>query len=222
MIEMNPYYAHESSVGPVFDLTQWTGRGILNAAVCGLLFGAVIIVAAVFVYEPGWFVDKKKPPQALKEMVVGIQKAHKTHAWAMRGGIVLAALFGGACVAGSVAMLSDTFRRDYYFRAGPGGLSLRMPGGVSWSHFGFVSKLVELELAWDEIASTTITQTRYVGAMSRNAGNISAEIKIVTRSGENHRLSLEGLEAAGYLVHQRLEEMRDMVPANLEPAETMA
>ncbi len=116
MVEMNPYYAHESSVGPVFDITRWTGRGVANVAVVGLLFGVTLLVAAALVYEPTWLF--KKPPEGFEDLVAGIRKGHKHYAWAMRGGIALSGLLGGVCVLGSVAMITDLFRRDYYLPHG--------------------------------------------------------------------------------------------------------
>ena len=61
--------------------------------------------------------------------------------------------------------------------------------------------------------------------MSRNAGNIGAELNIVLRSGQRHIINLDGLEAAAYLIHERLNEYQEMVPADLgsgQPQETGA
>ena len=36
------------------------------------------------------------------------------------------------------------------------------------------------------------------------------------RSGQKHDISLDGLEAAAYLIHERLNEAQQMVPADLD------
>ena len=58
MIEMNPFYAHESSVGPVFDVATEHGADPLSAAVqhrCGLKFENL---TATQVEELRYFIQK--------------------------------------------------------------------------------------------------------------------------------------------------------------------
>ncbi len=51
--------------------------------------------------------------------------------------------------------------------------------------------------------------------MSRNAGNLRAELKLVTRSGQKYVVGLDGLEAPAYLIYDRLGEFREMTAASL-------
>jgi hypothetical protein len=83
-------------------------------------------------------------------------------------------------------------------------------------HGGFVSAALELDLPWDEIDDLTVVQIKQLGSTSRNSGNIGAELKIKTRTGKKHDIRLDGLSAAAYLIHERLNEARQMEPADLD------
>ncbi|MHB8969814.1 MAG: hypothetical protein ACYC3X_08895 [Pirellulaceae bacterium] len=213
MIEMSPAYAHESKVGPVFDITSWSPSKSIWMGLVGLVFAAVLLATATFLWHPKIMAGKMPPGT---ENVIGDAiKAHRTHRWAMRGSIAvtgaLGCLFGAAAIAG----LRDGFSGGYYFRAGTDGLSLRLPRGLSWQHGGLRSAALELDLPWDEIEGLTVTQVKQLGSLSRNAGNVSADLKIVMRTGQKHTISLDGLEAAAYLIHERLNEARQMVSADV-------
>ncbi len=213
MIEMNPGYAHESRVGPVFDVTSWSASKSLWMSLMGLIFAVQALGAAVFLWNPR-IMDGKMPP-GTQHVISDVIEVHRTHAWPIRGGIALAGGLGWVFSAASIAFFRDGCCGNYYFRAGPGGLSLRMPQGLSWQHGGFVSAVLELDLPWDEIKRLTVTQTKQIGSLSRNSGNVGAEMKIVTHLGKTHQIDLGGLEAAAYLIHERLIDSQEMMPANL-------
>jgi hypothetical protein len=200
-------YAIDSPVGPVYDLTKWSGRGHLSMGFAALVFAAGSLAAAAFVYEPAWFFAA--PPAELKEAVADLNAAWKSHAIAMQAGVTVAAMFGVLCLLGASMTITDAFRTDYFFRAGPGGIWLRLPNGFSWEHLGLVSKPLELLLPWSEVSSIEVLQVKQLGSLSRNAGNVRAEMTLTARSGEKHVLPLDGLEAAAYLLHERLNEARD-------------
>lgn len=213
MIEMSPAFAHESKVGPVFDITSWSPSKSIWMGLVGLVFAAAGLATATFMWHPK-IMEGKMPPGT--EHVIGEAiTAHRTHTWKMRGGIAVAGGLGLLFGVAAIAWLRDGYSGRYYFRAGPGGLSLRLPNGLDWQYGGLVSAAQELDLPWNIIDGLTVTQTKQLGSMSRNAGNISADLKIVMRSGQKHHISLDGLEAPAYLIHERLLESQEMVPADM-------
>lgn len=199
-------YAIESAVGPVYDLTKWSGRGYLGMALAALVFAVGSLAATAFVWDSTWFF--KTPPAELKDAVAEVDAAWKSNPLAMQAGVTVGALFGLFCLMATSITLTDAFRNDYFFRAGPGGVWLRLPNGISWAHGGLMSKPLELELPWDQIRKVEVLQVKQFGALSRNAGNLRAQMTLATRSGEKHVLQLDGLEAAAYLIHERLNEAR--------------
>ncbi|MEX2188049.1 MAG: hypothetical protein WD875_14685 [Pirellulales bacterium] len=206
MFHLDSGYTIDSAVGPVYDLTKWTGRGRIGMGIAVLTFGIGFLAAAAFVWDSSLFFEK--PPAELKDAVADMNDAWRTHTVAMKSGVGVAALLGVLCLLGASTLFSDAFRDDYFFRAGPQGLWLRLPNGFSWQHLGLVSKPLELELNWSDIANIEVTQTKQFGSLSRNAGNICADMTLRTRSDQTYVLPLDGLEAAAYLIHERLTEAR--------------
>lgn len=214
MIAMSPAFAHESKVGPVFDLTGWSGSKNIWMGLVGTVFATAAFATAIFLWQPK--IMEGNMPAGSEQVISDVLWAHRAHPWEMRGGIAFAGIFGWICGVAALSGLRDGFATGYYFRAGPGGLSLRLPQGVSWRHGGLISNVLELDLPWDDIDGLTVTQVKQLGSMSRNAGNLGAELKIATRSGRHYDISLNGLEAAAYLIHERLMEAQEMVLADME------
>ena len=90
MLHPDSGYAHDSSIGPVCDVTQWTGRGRMSIGIAGLIFAALLLVSVVYVCEPSWFY--RKPPPALKELNAGIRKAWKNYPLATPIGVGIGVL----------------------------------------------------------------------------------------------------------------------------------
>jgi hypothetical protein len=223
MIEMSPAFAHESKVGPVFDITSWSPTKSICMGLMALVFASVTLATVTFLWHPQ--IMEGNLPAATEQMISDLLDAHRNHRWEMLGGIAVAGFVGSFILLAAIASLRDGFSGRYYFRAGPGGLSLRLPQGLDWQQGGLAFAALELDLPWNEIDALTVIQTKQLGSMSRNAGNIGAELKIVMHSGQKHIINLDGLEAAAYLIHERLNEYQEMVPANLgeeQPRETGA
>lgn len=214
MITMSPGYAHESPVGPVFDVTKWSPSKSIWMGLVGLVFAAIALAAATFLWNPKIMEGNMLP--GTEHVINDVVEAHTTHVWKMRGALAVAAGLGWLLGVASIAWLRDGIAGNYYFRAGPGGISLRLPHGLSWTHGGFVSAVLELDLPWEEIDGLTVVQTKELGSLSRNAGNISAELRILLHSGIKYTISLDGLEAAAYLIHERLNEAQHSAMANLD------
>jgi len=214
MMTMSSAYSHESPVGPVFDITSWSASKNIWMGLVGSVFATAALATALFLWQPK-MMDGRMPKGA-EHVISDVLWAHREHPWEMRGIIALAGGMGWLFTVAALSGLRDGFSGRYYFRAGPGGLSLRLPQGVSWRHGGFVSAVQELDIPWNEIDGLIVMQTKQLGSMSRSAGNLGAGLKIVTRSGRTHDISLNGLEAAAYLIHERLMEAQEMVPERWE------
>ena len=214
MTQMNSFYAHESAVGPVFDLARWSGIKMLWMGIVGLGFAALVFTVALFVFDPTLFMER--PPRGMEELFHGIRDGHRHHAWLMRAALAGATLIGGLCGLGSIATLSDGLRKDYFLRAGVGGLAVRVPQGVSWRHLGLVSHVLAMDLPWEEISDVRVMQAKQLGAMSRNTGNAHADLELTSKFGQVYSFSLDGFNAPAYLIHQRLEESQQMTSVDLE------
>ena len=205
MLHPESGYAHHSAVGPVFDVTKWSGRGHIPVGLTGLMFTVLVLVSTAYVWQPPRLLPK--PPPAVTELNGGIRKAWRAHPRAMQFGVAFGALIGVRCLLGVSNLLTDAFRREYFLRAGPGGLWLRMPMGAAWQYLGLISRAVELELPWDKIKNYEITQVKRLGSLSRNSGNLYAELKLET-DWQRYVFGLSGLEAPAYLICERLNEAR--------------
>ena len=75
MIEMNPYYAHESSVGPVFDVATWLPRKAITFSILSVLLGGLICVAIAYIWDPSLFLDD--PPELIASLNNEIAELHK-------------------------------------------------------------------------------------------------------------------------------------------------
>lgn len=213
MIEMNPYYFHSSSVGPVYDVAQWSRRSALGGAVMFLVAGAAIAVGVCFAWEPRWFFEEA--PAWLDELPAEILKGHDEHPWLMRGGIALFGLFAAFLFVGAIDFLRQFVANDFYLRAGPGGLSLRVSGRLAWSKCCLATHTWELDLPWEQIEGWKIVQVKRLGSLSQNAGNLSASMTIRTTAGKQYDFSLIGFREPSHVIYNRIQEATELVPAQV-------
>jgi hypothetical protein len=212
MIEMSPFYAHDSSVGPVFDVATWSrvkaGMSALMAAAFAVLVAALLILA----WKPTLLIEK--PPEIIAEFHQETLKLQKEHPWWAYGGTGFVALVGWIALAGSCAFLLDASRKSsYYFRVGPGGISACVPHGFDLSKLGLVFEALTLEMPFERIADWQIVQHKRLGSMSRNTGNISAVFKIRTVDGRREEFSLDCFREPAHVIHSKIHDALQMVPA---------
>ncbi len=217
MIEMNPFYAHESSVGPVFDVATWSHRKALMMIVFCLFLGTSFSTAAVYAWAPDVFFDE--PPEALESLNKEIADLKKEHPLGTQAGIAFVALIGFIGLTGICSSTVNAFSGDYYFRAGPGGISIRVPNGPDLTTFCLTSNILQLDLSNEEIDDWVITQHKRFGTMSRDAGNIMAFLKIKTVAGETHEFSLEHFREPARIISSKIEDARQMVPVGYSDPE---
>ncbi|NQT37426.1 MAG: hypothetical protein HQ581_08060 [Planctomycetes bacterium] len=220
MIEMNPYYAHRSSVGDVFDVASWSPRKALGGGLFCLLAGLVVATATCYMVQPKLLV--KNPPKILKELNQEMRIGWKKHPWGMQAGLGGAGCMAFMLLAGGVATLGDFLRSDYYLRAGTGGVSLRVPQGVSWSKLCLASKVLRLDLSWDQVERWTVVQEKQIGSLSPNDGNIAAHIDLKTSDGKTHSFSVDCFREPARIIYQKLQDAMKMTTARLAPAEPVA
>lgn len=217
MIEMSPFYAHESKVGPVFDVATWSRAKAWSMALTGLVLGLLALAGLVFAWQPTLLL--KEPP----EVVAGIHEATlelaKEKPWIAYGVFAVGALTGLIALAGAFASASDALHGDYYFRAGPGGLSVRVPAGIDFRRFCLAFKTREFDLPVSRIADWTIVQHKQLGSMSRNTGNLSALFQIRTSDGKKVAFSLDCFREPSSVIQSKLNDARRMVPIQFGSAD---
>lgn len=210
MIEMNPFYAHESSVGPVFDAATWSQRKALVMAVICLIGGMAFAGGAAYAWAPGVFLDE--PPEALQSLNKEIADLKQDYFWRTQAAIGFVAFIGFVGLAGACSSTVSLFSGDYYFRAGPGGISVRVPNGLDLIKFGLTYKVLQLDLSNQEIDNWVITQHKQAGAISRDAGNVMAFLKIETVAGKKYDFSLDHFREPARIISNKIEDARQMVP----------
>lgn len=213
MIEMSPYYAHQSPVGPVFDVATWSPRKALTLAIVCLIVAVVFTSGAVYAWDPGLVFDR--PPKALKTFNREIADLKKEHPWGTGIGIGVLGLIGYLGLAGACSGTVDFLRGGYYFRAGAAGISLRVPNGLDFKRLGLCSGVLQLDLRLAEVAKWGIVQRKRAGALSRDAGNISAHFNLKTVHGAKHQFSLDYFREPARIIARKLEDALQMVPARL-------
>lgn len=204
MTMMNPEYAFQSDVGPVFDVATFSRGKSLMTGVTGVVFGALIGGAALYVWNPDWVVSD--PPKWFADAHQDVRDVWRTHPRITAISVSTAAALAGLCAVAAVCCINGALWGTYYLRAGEGGISLRVPDGLG---------TLAADLSWQEIAKLTVVQEKKFGSMSRNSGNVGASLSIRTCAGKKYYCRLDAFSQPGYLIHQRIEEAREMRPAVL-------
>jgi len=211
MITMNPYYARTSSIGVVFDVATISPRKAVTGAVFGFLLGTAMAAAAVHLYSPTLLPmpDAQWIAQANSDLV----EARKTHPHAVNAGIATMGVLDFIFLATALASAVDATNRDYYFRAGPAGFSVRVRNGVALSKLGFGFNVLQLDLSWEEIEKWTLVQEKQLSAIYER--NVSAYVKLKTKGGKKYAFCLDSFQESGEFIWRKLQDAMEMVPARL-------
>lgn len=205
MTDMNPYYAHESGVGPVFDVAHFSRFKSLWMGVVGLIFAAVVGLAATYVWSPDSIIPH--PPEWFMDGNKEVKDLAQQHPLGVKIGVGTAGLFALLFTAAGLSGIASAFCGEYYIRVGEQGISFRLPDGLV--------KCFERDIQWSEIDKITVVQEKYIGSMSRNAGNIGGEIRLRTHDGLDRALRIDCFREDAWLIHQRIEEAMNTRPAVL-------
>ncbi len=216
MIEMSPFYSHQSAVGPVFDVATWSRGKTWFMAAAALLFGLLVVAAMVFAWQPTLLLDT--PPEVLAGFHEETVKLAKENPWVAYGGSAVVGLIAFFSLAASLASAVDAIRGGYYFRAGPGGISLRVPHGLDFSKLCLAFKRLEVDLHMDQLDDWTIVQHKQFGSMSRNSGNVMAFLKIRMANGKKEEFNLDCFREPSFVIHSKINDALQMVPAQFGPA----
>jgi hypothetical protein len=214
MIAMNPYYAYPSSVGPVFDVATWSTRKIAIMVMVALLLATGLTLGGLYFWNPKLFAEYL--PKGFEEVAKGVLDLHRKYAWSRYAGTAVFGLLGYYFFAGTIACLRDLASGNFYFRAGPGGIVIRVPNGLDATCFGLKSKIVSFELPWDRIAMWNIVQQKGRGAISRNSGNFGGYLALKTFDGGKYTLSLNYFREPPVVVGSKIKDAVQMVPASWE------
>lgn len=205
MTTMNPYYAHPSDVGPVFDVAHFSRRKALNIAVVGLILGVMIGAASVYAWNPDLILSH--PPKWYAKGHEQVKELVDKYPIGAKVGVGVGALVAGFCLVGGVSFLMNAIAGNFYVRVGEGGVSLRVPDGVFTTF--------ERDLPWSDISKLKVVQEKQAGAMSVNSGNVGTVLELRTHSGLKKSLRLDQFRENGWIIYNRIDESRDMHPAAL-------
>jgi hypothetical protein len=211
MIVMNPYYAYPSSVGPVFDVATWSARKVLTTALIALPLGLILAVGGIYFWNPKLIAVYL--PKFFEELTTGVLDLHRNHAWSRYAGTAGFEFFAFLFLAGGIACIRDVLSGNYYFRAGQGGMVIRVPDGVDWAKFALKSKTVSLELPWDKISTWLVVQCKQFGSMSRYSGNLGGHLKLKPFAGRKYVLSLNYFREPPFIINDKIQDAIQMVPA---------
>ncbi len=213
MIEMNPYYAHDSSVGPVFDVATWSRRKAATLGCGAVVFGLLGIGLLVVCFKPDLFLDK--PPKVVRQIHSETQRMVRTHAagtYAVTG-VVGVGIY--CAFATGFAFFHDLSAANYFFRIGRGGMSVRVPNGLDPMKAFLSQKILRMDLPFEQIADWKIVQHKQVGSLSRNTGNKTAYVNIKLIDGQRRSFFLDLFREPAHVIKSKIDSALQMVPADL-------
>jgi hypothetical protein len=207
MTTMTGYYAHDSQFGPVFDVANYSRFKAIKTALISLGFGCMIGLGAAYFWNPDWVVSN--PSEIWADAHQETKDLIRQHPLGVKVSAGCAALFATFCFAAAISLLANAVSNDFYIRVGEGGISLRVPDGLLGTF--------HRDLPWSEVDTLTVVQEKRLGAMSRNAGNTGGELQLRTREGFVKDIRLDQFRQDAWLIHQRIEEAREMRVADFSP-----
>jgi hypothetical protein len=204
MTEMNSYYAHDSNVGPVFDVAHFSSFKATWMGAVGLLFAAVFALAASYAWNPDWLLPH--PPRCFVEAHQDVRDLARQHPLGLQIGAGVGGLLALLFAAAGISSIVSAVSAGYYIRVGENGISLRLPNGIF--------NCFDRDFEWSEIEKLTVVQEKYIGS-SRNSGNIGGELRLRTRDGLNRKLRLDLFRENAWLIHRRIQEAMELRTAAL-------
>ena len=200
MTTMIGYYAHASEVGPVFDVANYSRLKAIMMAFIAFGFGCLVALGAAYFWNPDSIISE--PSEVWADAHKETKELIRQHPLGVKIGVGCAALFALLCFAGTISCVANAASNDFYIRVGEGGISLRVPDGL----FGTFGQ----DLPWSQIARLTVVQEKKFGAMSRSSGNTGGELQLCTHDGLVKAIRLDHFRQDAWLIHQRIEESREM------------
>lgn len=204
---LNAYYAHDSEVGPVFDVARYSRGKSLWMGIIGIGFAALVGLAAAYVWSPDRIISH--PSQAWAKAHQQTKDLMRQHPQGTKVGVAIAGLFGLLFLAAGLSAVAQAGSGDYFVRAGEGGLSLRVPAGLL--------SVFERDIAWENVAKLKVIQEKQLGSLSRNAGNLGGLMQLKTHDGLDRAIPLVCFKEDAWLIHQRILEARETRAAELTP-----
>jgi hypothetical protein len=207
---MNPYYSHESEVGPVYDVADYSRFKPIVTAITALMFAACAGFFAIYFWNPDLITEN--PSEMFVDAHEDAKNMMKEHPIGTKVGVGLSGMFSGLCLAMAISCMCNSISGRYHIRVGEGGISLRVPDGLT--------TVLEKDIPWSEISQLKVIQEKRVGALSRNAGNTGGEIEVHLYDGTSHDIRLEHFKQDAWLIHQRIDEVKDMRSSSIDEDDT--
>jgi len=162
---------------------------------------AASVAAAVYLWGPGFVVEGE--PEDLAQ-------ARKDYGWAFQLGVGFLGLLAYWCLAVALSSLIVFFHPSYYFRAGPGGLSVRVPNGPCLSTLGLTVNLLEFDMPWDEIQRWWIVEERPLGGVSRSCYSYPSFVNVKTFAGEEFSIPTEYFRESPNIIVSKITDAQEM------------
>lgn len=201
MAWMNPYYVRPSDVGDVVDVATWAPHKAINTFVLTLVFCAVAAAGAVIVWDPEIFLEAE--PKEMAEF-------RADYAWAFQVGVGFLGVLAYWFLAVAVSSLVVFFYPSYYFRAGPGGLSVRVPNGPCVTTLGFTVNVLEFDMPWEEIERWWIVEKRPVGSLSRSCYQYLPYVNVKPVDGRKMEVPTDYFRESPNIIVSKIHDAQEM------------
>ena len=219
MIEMSPYYAFESDVGPVFDAANLVAtEGPWSLVAGALVFGLLVVAALVFVWQPTLVLEK--PPKPIANIHEETLDLAKDSPWIAYGTSAVAGLIALASLATAYARRSRRLTRGILLPRRPGrtlaprAQRARLPQISASPSNGSNSTS-----PWTASPIGGSCRKKQLGSMSRNVGNIAATFHIRTTDGKKFDFSLDCFREPSFVIQSKLNDAMQMVPVQFGPGD---
>lgn len=206
MALVNPFYVRSSSVGDVVDVATWSPRKALGTAIFGIVLGIGFAAAACFLWDAKLFVDAEPD---------WLARTNKEHGPRMQAAVGVLGFLAVAVVIGALSALAAYTKSDYYLRAGPGGLSVRVPDCIPLGSLVKSSDALEFDIPWTHVRRWGITEERPVGGLSTSTYEYPPIIDLETVDGEKYCIPTDYFRESTKIIATKIQDAMEMTVPDL-------
>ncbi len=197
------YDAHDSAVGPVFDVATFSRKAQWVLAISSATFGLLVCTALILAWKPTLLIAQ--PPELVETFHTAVMEQMRNRAWLVLFGTGVAVVVAWFAFAGAIAGLVAAVSEDkYYLRIGPGGLSVRVPERVDFGKLGLAFKELHRDIPAEEITSWKVIQKVHEHMPTGATTKGMAFLEIRTVDGGKFDICLSQFNESADLIHSRL------------------